>query len=393
MEAFGRVLRVPHVRWLMGTAVVARLPYGIVGLATLLFVHDETGSFAIAGAVAAAGQIAAGVSLPVLGRLIDAIGQTRVLVASALVQAAGGAALIALVLAGASTAVLCLVAAVAGAATPPVSPALRGLWPDVLGDDPLRLRSALALDAISLEAAFVGGPLLTAGLVTGVSPAAALAAGYAISVSGSLAFASSVPSRRWRGSGTASFGLGPLRSPGLLVLIASSLPLGFAFGAIEVALPAFGVGERSAAAGALAIAALAVGSAACGLIYGARPPRRLVRTYVLLCAALPVGIALLAIPSSLLVMLLLAPLAGAVVAPLTAAENELAGRVAPDGTVTEAYAWVITATVGGLAAGTAVAGAVVEAAGWREAVLVGALVAATGAVVAVAGRGTLHPHT
>ena len=125
------------------------------------------------------------------------------------------------------------------------------------------------------------------------------------------------------------------------------------------------------------------------LPYGMRPPERPVRTYVILCALLPLGIALLAVPGSVLVMLLLAPLAGAVVAPLTAVENELAGAVAPTGTVTEAYAWVLTSTVAGVAVGTAVAGAVVESASWREAVLVAAGAACVGTVIAVTRRQTL----
>ena len=388
-EAYGRVLRVPHVPWLFATALLARLPYGILGLAILLFVHEQTGSFATAGAVSAAFSIAAGATLPVLGRVIDVVGQTRVLVGTALAQACAGAALVALGLGGASTPAMVAAGAVAGAAVPPVSPALRGLWPGLLGGDATTLRSALALDAISLEFSFVGGPLITAALVATTSAAVALVFGFAVSVVGALAFAGSPPSRAWRGSGVASFGLGPLASPGLRTLLGTAWPLGFAFGALEVALPAFGVSERSASVGALAIAALAVGSAICGFAYGARPPQRLVRTYVILCALLPVGIVLLALPDSVLVMLLLAPLAGAVVAPLTAVENELAGVVAPAGTVTEAYAWVLTATVAGVAAGTAISGAVVEAAGWREAVLVGAAAAATATVVAATGRRTL----
>jgi hypothetical protein len=336
VEAFGRVLRAPHARHLFASAVVARMPYGMLALSTLLFVHDRTGSFATAGVVSAAGAVAAGAGLPVLGRLIDAAGQTPVLLATTAVQAAGGAALVGLGLAGAPAAALVAAAAIAGLAVPPVSPALRGVWGRVLGDDPATLRAALALDAISLEAAFVGGPLLTAALVTLASPAAALAAGFAISTAGTLAFAAAEPSRRWRGSGNARFGIGPLASPGLRTLLASAWPLGFAFGALEVALPAFGVSERSQSAGALSVAALAAGSAVCGLLYGARPPRRVVRTYVALCALLPLGVALLALPGSVAAMLVLAPLAGAVVAPLTAVENELAGMVAPAGTVTEA---------------------------------------------------------
>jgi MFS family permease len=389
VEAFGRVLRVPHVASLFGAALLGRMPYGIEGLATVFFVQQETGSFATAGAVSASAAVAAGLGLPVLGRFIDALGQTRVLLAAAVVHLVAGAALIALVAADAPTQLLCAVAVVSGFATPPLSPALRSLWPDVLGGDPQLLRSAMALDAISLEIAFIGGPLLTALLVTVASPGLALAFGYAFSTAGGLAFASLRPSRRWRGSGAGSFGIGPLSSPGLLVLLGTAMPLGLALGTLEVGLPAFGVAEGTSSAGAMAIAALALGSGIGGLVYGSRPATQLVPAYVAFAAMLPVGMALLALPGSVTAMLLLAPLAGAALAPLTAAANEIAGLVAPEGTVTEAYAWVVTATILGVAAGIAGSGAVVEAAGWREAILIGAGAAGAGAVVAFAGRRTL----
>jgi MFS family permease len=389
VDAYARVLGAPHVPYLVVTALIARLPYGIVGLSTLLFVHEEKGSFASAGAVAAAFSIAAAAALPVLGRIIDVLGQTRVMITTVVVQMLGGAALIALGLAGASTLVLCVAAVVAGAAVTPVSPALRGLWADLLDDDPVALRSALAVDAISLEFVFVGGPLLTALLVAVASPAVALAAGFALSGAGATAFALSPPSRAWRGTGEASFGLGPLTSPGLLTLLGTAVPLGIAFGALEVGLPAFGISEGSATIGALSIAALSCGSAAGGLLYGARPPTRVVRVYIVFATVLPLSFALLAVPSSTLAMLLLAPIAGATLAPLTAVENELAGVVAPAGTMTEAYAWILTATVAGLSLGTAVGGAIIEASSWREALLFGAGAGLLGAVVAVVRRETL----
>ena len=389
MKAFGRLLRVPHVTWLLVTATVARLPYGIEGLATVLYVHAERGSFATAGAVSASGAVAAGIGLPVLGRVIDAVGQTRVLLVTLVVHACAGAVLIALVEADAPTVALCAACAVGGFAVPPISPALRSLWPDVLGDDERALRSAMALDAISIEFVFIAGPLLTAIVVATVSPVLAVALGYAFAAGGALAFATLEPSRRWRGSGTGRFGLGPLTARGLQTLLAVSLPCGIALGTLEVGLPAFGVAEESASAGAVAIACLSVGSAAGGLWYGARAPQQLVRAFVLLSAALAAGIALLAVPSSVALMFLLAPIAGAALAPLTAASNELAGRVAPAGTVTEAYAWVVTALVVGVAAGTAIGGAIIESASWREAVLLGAAAAGVGALVAAVRRATL----
>jgi hypothetical protein len=389
VEAFGRVLRVPHVTSIFVAATLGRMPYGIEGLATVLYVQQETGSFATAGAVAASIQVAAGVGLPTLGRVVDIVGQTRVLVPAAWAHLVAGLALIPAVDAELPTPLLGALAFVVGFSFPPLSPALRSLWPGVLGADPHLLRSAMAVDAITLELVFIGGPLLAAIVIAVASPQAAMVVAYLLCTGGTLAFAALEPSRRWRGSGERNRGIGPLRSPGLLTLMATTALLGVALGALEVALPAFGIAEDWRSAGPVAIAALAVGSAVGGLVYGSRPSARLVPSYIAFSAALPLGVALLALAGPVWSLIALAPLAGVALAPMTAAANEIAGRVVPPETVTEAYAWVVTATILGVAVGIGVGGAVIEAASWREAILVGAGGGLIGAVVAFAGRRTL----
>ena len=90
-------------------------------------------------------------------------------------------------------------------------------------------------------------------------------------------------------------------------------------------------------------------------------------------------------------MAMLIPLAGVVIAPLQATQNQLVGLVAPAGTITEAYTWVLMGLVVGVAGGNALAGALVEASGWRAAVVAGCALAALGAAVGWARRGTLRP--
>jgi MFS family permease len=359
-------------------------------LAIVLFVHEQTGSFARAGVVSAASALCVGIGLPILGRVVDRVGQTRVLLATAALDGLALAALLVLGLTGASTVALVAVAAAAGFFVPPVSPCLRGLWSHILPGEE-HLRSALALDAMLLEAIFIGGPVLTAALVAVASPAVALAVGAALMVSGAVVFAASPPSRAWRGSARTGGWLGPLRSRGLRTLMVSSALLGFPIGVLDVALPAFGVEEGSRSLGGVFIAAMAAGSLLGGLWYGARAHGEVVRMYVVLSALFPVGFALLLLPSSVAAMLIAAPLAGAVWAPLTTAENELAGTVAPAGTVVEAYAWLVTGVVGGLAIGTSLAGVIVDERGWRDAVAVGAVCSLAGALFAVARRHTLVP--
>jgi MFS family permease len=245
---------------------------------------------------------------------------------------------------------------------------------------------------VLIEFVFVFGPLLTAAATALLSPAAALGLSAALVVGGTLAFASSSPSRAWRPDRSAGGHgwLGALRSPGLRTLVLATLPLGFCFGAMEVTLPAFSEEEASRAWAGVLLAVWSLGSAIGGLTYGARAGALpLASTYVRLMAVVPFTFLPLAASPSIAVMPVLCFLAGVAIAPVLAAGNQLAGDVAPAGALTEAYTWPITALVVGLAAGNAVAGALVEVADWRVSFLVGAGVAAIGGVLVVARRATL----
>lgn len=388
-QGFGRVLRAPFVPWLAVTSTLARLPYGVDALAILLYVQDRTGSFATGGLVAAANAVVVALTTPLLGRLVDRVGQTKVLIATAFTHACGVILLLSLGESGAPPGALAACALICGL-YPPLSPCLRQLWGEILGRDERLVRTALALDAILIEVVFVGGPLLAAAVFAIWSPGVALAVVTVLATGGALAFASSPPSREWRPTGARATGLlGPLVSPGLRTLLLMALSIGFVFGTIDVAMPAYGVDHGSRSIGAVAIACFALGSAVGGILYGVRAPANVRRSFLLLVAALPFGVLLMTLAGPVWSLFALAPVCGALVAPLTAAENELTEIVSPEGTVTEAYSWIITATVGGAAAGTALAGTIVESHSWREAVYVGVVVTAVGALLALSRRASL----
>jgi MFS family permease len=89
-------------------------------------------------------------------------------------------------------------------------------------------------------------------------------------------------------------------------------------------------------------------------------------------------------------MVVVITISGAVMAPLAVAENHVLQRIAPQASITEAFTWVVTATVLGLAVGNAVAGVVIDASGWRAAMIVGAAVPAVGAFITFRRRNTLR---
>lgn len=390
------VWRAPHVRALVVAATLARLPIGIHGLAIVLFLRAQTGSYATAGAVAAAFSLGAGASGPVQGRAIDRLGQSRVIVPMIAVHAAGLLALLGLGRADAPAPVLVLAGLAAGAALPPLSSIMRTLWPALLDHQAPLIATAFALDAVLVELVFVTGPLITALVTALVSPQLAIVIALVLGLTGTLWFVAQPPSRAWRPAPNdeAHGPLGALRAPGLRTLILAVVPFGFCFGAMEVTLPAFAEDHGSRAIAGLLLAVWSLASAAGGLLFGARRPVSsvpLATTFVRLALVLPLAYLPLATAPSVAVMALLLLPAGACIAPLLSAGNLLVTDVAPSGMATEAYAWPITSLVLGIACGNAAAGAIVEQADWRVAFLAASAGAALGGMVALTRRASLRP--
>jgi MFS family permease len=390
LDRYRRALARPHVMPLVASSVLARMPIAVLALALVLFLREHTDSYGAAGAIAGVFALASAICAPLQGRMMDRLGQTRILVPLALVHVAALAGVVALAEGDAPRASIAAAAGVAGASMPQITAALRPLWPSLMGDDDL-LSAAYALDAILIEVVFIIGPALTAVVVATVSTAAAVLASGAFVMVGCLWFASLEPTRQWRSVGEPARAWGALASPGMRTLVIAMLPFGFCIGAMEVALPAFGAEHGSKSLAALLLGVQGAGSMIGGLWYGGAAERfggeR--RAYLLLLAAMAPAFALLAAPGSVAAMLVLITLSGFVLAPLTIAENQVLQRVAPAGSITEAFTWLLMAVVLGIAAGNAVGGAVIDASGWRETMLIAGAVSTVGAAITFARRGTL----
>ncbi len=362
-RAYPALLRSPGVLRVVPAYVATRFAVNMILLASFLMVRAETGSFVAAGLSTAGYGVAVAVAGPLVGRLVDRIGQRRVLVGSGL-----GYPLLLLGLATAAAAraplpVLMLTASLAGASAPPVAPCLRALWP-VLAGDADRRRTAFTLESILLEASFVLAPALVAALMAVWSATAATLMAAAVASLGTLVFSTAPASRTWRGLALERHWSGPLVAPGVRWLLGTQVAVALGFGLLEVAVSGFAVGAGRPALTGLLISLWCAGSLAGGLCYGARAGRRpaaeaLPRLLlVVTIGALPLG--LVRSPLALAAVLLLGSLA---IAPSMSAQLELYAAEAPAGTTTEAFTWATTANYGGTAAGTALGGAVVAGVG------------------------------
>jgi MFS family permease len=429
------VFRAPGVAWLLTTSLLARLPVAMANLAIILRIATATGSYARAGAVTAAYVVCTGLTGPVLGRLADRFGRRPVLLASAVVNAAGLISLAFIPVR--ETLVVFVVAAASGASLPPVAPAVRSLWPSLVSGE---LRSSLyAFDATMQEATFMAGPSLVAVLSTLSGPPAALIACGAIGLGGtvalclhpaiSVAIRDDVPSPELTGSpetaadaspparshsagagypggsagagepgpvaGTPRPGVGKRRRrhiagiPGLGTLVVIILVLLTAILVVEVTVVAFaGRAHESSQAGIL-LAVWATGSMVGGFAFGARTAHAGARVLAPLMAAAGVGFLCLAAAPDVGVLYGLLFLAGVAIAPGFSCIYGLVGTLAPSTGSVEAFSWVGSGIQLGAAAGAAIGGVLVDTVGTHWSFVFGGGGAMATAAIAVWRRGHL----
>jgi len=376
---YRRIFSSPHVLPLTIASVVARLQVGMSGIAFVIYVHDRTGSFGAAGAVAGAGTIGLALTAPVLGRLVDRRGPRPVLVPAAALAALALAGLVAIGDSGGGTAAMIVLAGLAGAAMPPVGGVLRHLWPDLVEEE--LLVNAYVVDSILIEAVFVSGPLLTGLLAATAGAAAALLAAAALGLIGTVWFVALPPVRRVEPAPAHQHTrAGALASPTIRLLVFTGIPIGSTFGALDVAGPAFGSIHGSSAIGGPFAASLALGSALGALVYGAAPERfgTPAQTTVRLAVFQPLICLPLLLAPTAAVLLALGVLAGTFIAPTITARTQIARETMPPGTGTEVFTWLSLSLMIGAGAGSAVAGPVVQAGGWRAGVVLAAVLPALG---------------
>ena len=385
------VLRLPRARPLLLASLVGRLSNATGPLSVVLFVQDQTGSLALAGAASAAIALASGLLAPVRGRLVDRYGQRRCLPPMALAFAAALAGMVAVTRPGPAVAATVGLAAAAGASAPPLGASMRVLWLSLVGQGP-RLQTAYALDAVLDELLFVAGPLLAGGLATLYRPAAGVLVTAGLALVGTLGFVASPVSRAQAGTGAARSDragwAGALSVPGMRTLALSLAGVGAAIGIWEIGLVGAAREAGSAEAASLTLAAWAAASAVGGLWYGSRTWRTLPgRRYLGLLAVLVLACAPMPLTGSLLALGAVMALVGLVLAPLESSAYVLAAELAPPGTLTESATWMTTAINVTGAAGLAVAGSLADRVGVPATLAVACACTAAGLLVALTGRG------
>ncbi|KUJ65032.1 transporter [Streptomyces albus subsp. albus] len=371
----------------------ARLPGSMLGVSMVLMIALSRDSYALAGAVSAAGVAATAIASPLLGRLVDRYGQARVSVPAVGVFATGAVAMLLCVHYGAPAwALFCC--AVGSSAVPSMGSMTRARWTVIHRDDAAARHTAGSFEQVVDEVCYMLGPALAMVLCTTLFPEAGLLVGVTLMVTGVLAFAAQratepPPHRTRPDQATAR---PPLRIPELRTVLVTFLATGAVFGSMEVATVAcvesYGAGSASSAV----LAVQAGGSCLAGLVFGALPVRGSAGVrFAAGVAGMAVAVPLLLAADGLGTLAVLLFLVGMATAPTMITGMELAQRALPTGQLNEGMTTVYTGLLVGISAGSAAGGWTVERFGADTGFLAPATAAALALATALTGlRGRLR---
>jgi MFS family permease len=375
---------------LTAAGLVMRMPVSMHRLGVVLLVAGATGSYGVAGSVAACFTVAQALLAPPFGRLIDRHGQSRVVPLAVAVHTGALLGLIVCVVSEAPQWLLLVTAAVAGGAFVPGGSLVRARWSHLVGGT-RRLETAFSSTTVGDEILWVTGPLLVTALATSVDRTAGLLTSLAFLVAGTVflqTHRASEPPPRERGRGARS----AIRQPGMRMLVAVWAAVGLSFGALEVTMVAFADEEGHRGAAGAMLSVWSAGSLLAAFFYGLiawRAP--LERRLVVALVAMSLTMVPTVVAGSLPAVMAIAFATGIATAPVLISGPALAERLVERGSLTEALAWMSTGLGLGLSLGAAIAGRAVDALGAESAFAVAVACGAAPALAALAGAGRLRP--
>jgi MFS family permease len=361
-RSFRSVLALPHARAAAASSLIARLPKGMVPLATVLLLHQVTGSYALAGLTAALVAAGDAVSTPLQGRLIDRAGRGPVLIPTAAVHVTAVTALLLLARAHGPAGALAASAGVAGVGMPPVSGSIKAVWPQLAG--PGRVTDAYTIESLLQQIVFLAGPLLVALLASTGGPQAALACSAGLVLAGTIWFTAAT-ARLARPAGRPRSRT-PWRGRDVRILVGCTLLQGLIFGALPVGLAAVTAAARLPSLAGVLQAATTVGGLTGTFALAVTASRHGYLKVTIAFAAALVPAAVLATAPSAPVLAGVGTslaVAGLFLTPVAAVSYLLMQQAAAPVHHTEAFAWLSTGLAVGTAAGSGLAGLL---AGWSD---------------------------
>jgi MFS family permease len=356
---YKEIFQAPGTKGFASAGFVARMPMAMAPIGIVAMLSQTHGEYWLAGAVSATYALTNAFVSPQVSRVVDRLGQSRVLVPATIVAVFAFALLIAA--ANQHWPVWTLfAAALLAAATPSIPAMVRARWSEIFRDRP-ELNTAFAFESAADELVYIAGASLSVGLSVALFPEAGMVASTLMLALGSAAFLaqrSTEPAVRpvEEGSGRSAIRQRPVQIVTLALIF-----IGAIFATAEVSAVAITEELGQPGAASLVIGVYAVGSFVVGLIVGA------LNLKMPLQRQLAIAIAIIAVTTLPLLVVDTVPLlalavfvSGVAISPTFITAFGLIERRVPAAMLTEGITWVMTGIGIGMALGSFAAGWVVD---------------------------------
>lgn len=385
---YAEIFRAPGAMGFAAAGFVARMPMAMAPIGIVAMLSQTHGEFWLAGAVSATYAFANALFAPQISRVVDRLGQSRVLIPSTVIAVV---AFVVLMLAAAQQWPIwtLFVAALAAAVMPSYPAMIRARWSELFRDRP-ELNTAFAFESSADELVYIAGASLSVGLAVALFPEAGLLASTLFLALGGLAFIVQRRTEPAPRAGAAGGGQSAIRQRPVQIITLALIFVGAIFATAEVSAVAITEKLGQPGAASLVIGVYAVGSFVVGLIVGA------LNLKLALEKQLAIALAVIAVTAWPLLfvdnvpMLALAVfVSGIAISPTFITAFGLIERRVPAAMLTEGITWVMTGIGIGMALGSFVTGWVVDTYGASNGFVVSVVAGALALLTVLLGQRTL----
>ncbi|CCV03634.1 ABC transporter, permease protein [Mesorhizobium metallidurans STM 2683] len=385
---YTEIFRAPGAKGFAASGFVARVPIAMAPIGIVAMLSQTHGEYWLAGAVSATFALTNAFLAPQISRLVDRLGQTRIVVPTTVISVLAFAILIAA--ANQDWPIWTLfVSALLAAAMPSIPAMVRARWTEIFRDRP-ELNTAFAFESAADELVYVAGASLSVGLSVALFPEAGMLASTLFLAFGSMAFIvqrSTEPRVRLaeHGSQGSAIRLRPVQ-----IITFALIFIGATFATTEVTTVAITEELGQPGAASLVIGVYALGSFVVGIIIGALNLKMpLQRQLAIAIAIIALTTLPLLVADTVPALALAVFISGVAISPTFITAFGLIERHVPGAMLTEGVTWVMTGIGIGMALGSFAAGAVVDAFGAQNGFFVSVVAGAIALATVLIGQRSL----
>ena len=352
-------MRKPHALSTVGFGALGRIPMAMNTVAIVFLVSDVRDSFALAGLTSAFYTMSGAIFSPRVGKLADQYGTRSVLLPVTAINAIATLGLLYFI--DHSTIGLLLLASVCGATFPNIGSYTRTRWSRSI-DDQKELGSALSLESVFDETAFVVGPAFAGFLLSLYGSHSPLLAGIVFLVIGGVGLALTSTDHGGFERVHDDHTRGILAIPYVKSLLLSLIALGLLFGSNFIVIIAVAKEAGRVSEGGLWVGLYPIGSTISGLVYG------FIHWKISSSIRYTVSLAVMTVCTSgilffqdLDTIVFWIIISGVAIGPALISANAYMKELVPLSRLNEAFAFVSAALSIGITIGSTSAGLIVEA--------------------------------